>query len=98
MILEVAEITVKIGDEAAFERGVERATPHFLRAKGCHGVALHRVVENSSVYRLLVTWETVDNHMVGFRNSDGFQEWRRLVSPYFNGPPSVTHSQPVAKY
>jgi hypothetical protein len=34
--------------------------------------------------------------MNGFRNSDDFQEWRRLVSPYFDGAPKVTHSEGVA--
>ncbi|MBB4188449.1 quinol monooxygenase YgiN [Sinorhizobium terangae] len=96
MIVEVAEITIKSGCEAQFEAGVSHAARLFLRAKGCHGVALHRVVETPAVYRLLVDWETVEDHMVGFRNSEDFQEWRRLVSPYFDGAPKVTHSEPVA--
>ncbi|MCZ4088603.1 antibiotic biosynthesis monooxygenase family protein [Sinorhizobium psoraleae] len=96
MIVEAAEITVKPGSEAHFEAGVSQAAPLFLRAKGCHGVALHRVVETPRVYRLLVKWETVDDHMVGFRNSEDFQAWRRLVSPYFDGSPKVTHSEAVA--
>ncbi|QRM56179.1 antibiotic biosynthesis monooxygenase family protein [Sinorhizobium sp. BG8] len=98
MILEVAEITVKAGSEPAFEEGVEKAAPLFLRAKGCHGLSLHRVVENPTVYRLVVKWETVDDHMVDFRNSDDFQEWRELVGPFFDGAPRVTHSQGVASY
>lgn len=95
MILECAEITVKIGDEAAFEARAAKAFPLFLRAKGCRGVNLHGVIEHAGVYRLLVKWETMDNHMVDFRNSDDFQAWRQLVSPYFDGPPKVTHSQDV---
>ncbi|MEX2693130.1 antibiotic biosynthesis monooxygenase [Rhizobium mongolense] len=98
MILELTEITVKAVDEAAFEAGVTLAAPLFLQAKGCRGVSLHRVVENPGTYRLLVRRETIDNHMVDFRNSDGYQEWRRLVSPCFNGTPNVTHSEAVAKY
>ncbi len=98
MILEVAEITVKPGREQAFEQGVARAAPLFLRAKGCHGVSLHRVIETPSLYRLMVKWETVDNHMVDFRDSDDFQEWRKLVGPFFDGAPRVTHSDCVASY
>ena len=98
MIYEVAEITVKAGNEASFESGVAQAAPLFLRAKGCHGVSLHRVVEHTSVYRLLVRWDTVDDHLVGFRESADFLEWRRLVSDYFAGPPVVTHSEATAKY
>jgi quinol monooxygenase YgiN len=98
MILEVAEITVKPGREQTFEQGVARAAPLFLRAKGCHGVSLHRVIETPSLYRLMVKWETVDNHMVDFRDSDDFQEWRKLVGPFFDGAPRVTHSDCVASY
>ncbi len=98
MIYEVAEITVKAGQEADFEKGVEQAAPLFLRAKGCYGLSLHRVVESRSTYRLLVKWETVDNHLVDFRGSDDFQEWRRLVGAFFESPPLVTHSSPTARY
>jgi len=98
MIFEVAEITIKQDSEAQFEAGVAQAAPLFLRARGCHGLALHRVIETPSVYRLLVKWETVDHHMVGFRSSDDFQEWRRLESDFFHAPPSVTHSSAVAEF
>ncbi|MCV9966895.1 antibiotic biosynthesis monooxygenase [Pararhizobium sp. BT-229] len=98
MIYEVAEITVKAGDEANFENGVAQAAPFFLRAKGCHGLSLHRVVENQAVYRLPVRWETVDDHLVDFRSSDDFQEWRRLVGPFFASAPVVTHSSATAVY
>jgi heme-degrading monooxygenase HmoA len=98
MIHEVAEITVKPGEEADFENGVAQAAPLFLRAKGCHGLNLQRVVENPSVYRLLVQWETIEHHTMDFRNSDDFQEWRRLVGPFFANPPVVTHTVVTATY
>ncbi|WP_369983855.1 antibiotic biosynthesis monooxygenase family protein [Sinorhizobium fredii] len=78
--------------------GVGRAAPLFLRAKGCHGLSLHRVIETPAVYRLVVKWETVDNHMVHFRNSDDFQEWRRLVGSCFDAASNVTHSEVVASF
>ncbi len=98
MIYEVAEITVKPGEEASFEDGVARAAPLFLRAKGCHGLNLQRVVEDPSVYRLVVQWETVEYHTVDFRDSDDFQEWRRLVGSFCANPPLVTHTAVTASY
>lgn len=94
MILEVAEITVKAGNESAFEE----AAPLFLQARGCHGLSLYRVLETAGVYRLVVKWETVDNPMVDFRNSDEFQGWRKLLGPYFDGSPRVTHLAGVVTY
>jgi quinol monooxygenase YgiN len=91
MILEVAEIRVKRGHDEEFIDGVADAMPLFLRAKGCHGISLHKVLELQDVYRLVVKWDTVEDHTVHFRNSSEFTEWRRLVGCYFEAPPVVTH-------
>ncbi len=73
MILEIAQITVKAGMENRFEAGVAEAKPLFQRAKGCLSMELVRSVEFPGRYRLLVGWETLENHTVDFRNSDDFQ-------------------------
>jgi quinol monooxygenase YgiN len=91
MIYETAEIDVIPGQEAAFEAAVAEAVPYFRRAKGCVSIALHRVIEKPSTYRLFVGWETVEDHMVHFRGSADFQEWRRLASPHFAAPPRMDH-------
>lgn len=95
MVLESAEILVKPGMEAEFEAGVRQATPLFQRARGCSGMQLQRGVENPRAYRLLVQWDTVEDHNVHFRGSDDFQEWRRLVGHCFDGAPNVTHVETV---
>jgi heme-degrading monooxygenase HmoA len=92
MVMEIAQLEVKAGAEAAFEAGVAEAVPLFRRAKGCLGMGLQRSVEHPTRYRLFVQWETLENHMVDFRNSDDFQEWRRLVGPHFAQPPAVEHT------
>lgn len=92
-ILEIAEIAAT--DGPAFEAAVARARPHFLAAEGCRGLVLHRVIETPGVYRLMVTWDSVDHHMVVFRQSEGFRRWRELAAPFFAAPPVVTHSSEV---
>lgn len=92
-IVEVAEITVT--DPAGFEAAVAQARPLFLAAEGCLGLSLHRVVETPQVYRLLVKWRRIEDHMETFRASEGFQHWRALASPFFAGPPKVSHSAAV---
>jgi len=93
MFLEIAQIDVKPGSEAAFEAGVDQAAPLFRRAKGCRGMRLHRSVEIPARYRLMVRWDTVENHTVDFRGSADFQEWRRLVGPHFAATPVVEHTE-----
>jgi quinol monooxygenase YgiN len=95
MVLEMAALEIKPGMESAFERGVVEALPYFKRARGCHGAQLHRSVEHPSSYILMVTWETVDDHMVHFRPSEDFKQWRRLVGEYFAETPRVSHTQIV---
>ena len=99
MILEIAQIDVKPGTEAAFEAGVAKATPLFKRAAGCHGMELQRSLEMPSRYRLFVKWETLEHHTVQFRGSPDFQAWRGLVGEFFETPPAVEHTaQAVAGF
>ena len=93
MITEIAQIEVKPGLEAEFEAAVKKATPIFQRSKGCRGMELRRSVERPSRYRVMIRWETLDNHTVDFRGSPLFQEWRALVGPYFASPPEVEHCE-----
>jgi hypothetical protein len=60
MITEIAQIDVKPGTEAEFEKGVKQAIPIFKRAKGCRSMELRRSIEKPSRYRLFVGWDTVE--------------------------------------
>jgi heme-degrading monooxygenase HmoA len=93
MITEIAQIDVKPGSEEAFEAGVKQATALFQRAKGCRAMRIERSIEKPQRYRLYVSWETLENHTVDFRQSADFQEWRRLVGHTFASPPEVEHTQ-----
>ena len=92
MILEIAQIEVKAGMEAAFEEGVTKAAPIFQRARGCKGMELQRSLEQPARYRLFVRWQALENHTVDFRGSADFQEWRKLVGHCFERPPDVEHT------
>ena len=91
MIKELAEIDIRPGDEPAFEKAAIQARDLFLGSKGCIAFRLHRSMEQPSRYRLFVEWETIEDHMVEFRNSEAFVAWRRLCGPFFLTPPRVEH-------
>lgn len=95
MLLEIAEIEVKPGSEMEFEAAVAAATPLFKQSEGCLNMGLHRSIEFSSRYRLIVCWESLEAHTVGFRQSPAFDQWRALVSPHFAAPPKVEHVEKV---
>jgi heme-degrading monooxygenase HmoA len=43
-----------------------------------------------------VRWRTVDDHEQGFRQSEGYQTWRRLLHPFYDPFPTVLHYETVA--
>jgi len=97
MILEMASLEIDPSQAEPFEAAVRQALPLFARARGCGGAELHRVIERSGGYLLVVKWDTVDDHMVHFRQSDDFQAWRQLAGPFFKSPPQVVHTEVAVK-
>jgi heme-degrading monooxygenase HmoA len=95
MIIEVALFDLKPGMEAEFEAGVKQALPIFKHAKGCKGLQMLRSIGKPSRYRLLLKWDTIENHTIDFRGSSDYQNFRKLVSNCFAVPPEVEHTQLV---
>ena len=92
MILERAIFAIKPGTKTPdFAAAYALARPHIEGAKGFRKVEMRQGVENPESYLLLVWWDTVDDHMKGFRESPAFAEWRKHLGPFFAGPPGVEH-------
>jgi quinol monooxygenase YgiN len=98
MITEIATITIDPAQADAFEAAVASAAPTLRAAEGSHSMALERVIEVPGKYHLRVHWESVEHHMVTFRQSDGFRAWRALAGPFFVGTPVVEHTQAVGRF
>ena len=98
MIIEHALLPVRAGMEEEFERAMKSALPIIESAEGCHGAEVRRQIEEPSTYLLVVTWESVEHHMVGFRESSAFERWRELTHPFYVERPDVTHFEdPLAR-
>lgn len=91
MILERALITVKPGQAEAFKQAFVKARPHIQGSKGCRKVEMRPGIENPEDFLLLVWWDTLEDHTIGFRESQAFQEWRAILGPLFAAPPAVVH-------
>ncbi len=94
-ILEIAQIYIKPGTQSAFEAAIEQAYPYLQQTEGYLDHQLRRCLEQECCYLLLVNWESLDAHLINFRQSQQFQSWRALLSPYFEQPPEVKHYQLV---
>ena len=90
-VLEHAPLQVRPGSEEHFETAFGRARPLIEATAGCLGLRLLRGVERPSAYLLLVEWESVEDHEVGFRGSDRYPEWSRLLHPFYDPFPTVEH-------
>lgn len=95
MILEVAVLNVKSGESAEFEGAFSKAQCIISTMRGYLSHELHRCVENSDQYLLLVRWETLADHTEGFRQSESYQEWKRLLHHFYSPFPTVEHYEAV---
>jgi heme-degrading monooxygenase HmoA len=91
MILELATIDIKEGQIEAFEAQLEKAQDVISQAGGYLGHEFQRCIEQPNRYILLIRWNTLEDHTIGFRESDLFKEWRSLIGSYFAGAPTVEH-------
>ena len=91
MILEQAVFAITPGSEGEFEAALEQAKELVAQTRGFRSLQLRRGVEQPTSYLLLIEWETLEDHMVGFRESDRFPRWRELIGSYFASPPVVQH-------
>lgn len=96
MILEVAVLNVRSGSEAAFESAFEQASPIICSMPGYISHQLQRCVEAPHRYILLVEWQSVEAHTIGFRGSPEYQDWKRLLHHFYDPLPVVEHYECVA--
>jgi len=91
MILEVAILDVKPGQEAAFERDFAVASAFISSIEGYLSHELQRCFENKSRYLLLARWRTLEAHTEGFRKSPQYAEWKKMLHHYYDPFPTVEH-------
>jgi heme-degrading monooxygenase HmoA len=79
------------GKELEFEAAMEQAKQVVAQARGFQVIHIHRGVERPSTYLIAIGWDSVEDHMVGFRESELFAKWRAIIGPFFANPPQVEH-------
>jgi heme-degrading monooxygenase HmoA len=95
VILEVAPLHIRAGQADAFESSFRAAQAIISATPGYISHELQRCLERPDEYLLLVRWETVEAHEVGFRGSAQYQEWKALLHHYYDPFPTVLHFEAV---
>ena len=96
MIMELAQLTIRPGSEQQFEAAFPAAIKILGGSKGYVSHELRRCMETPNRYALMVQWQTLEDHTVGFRGSPAFTQWRAHIGPFFEAPPVVEHFQSIA--
>ena len=92
MILEAAYLTIRPDAEpSAFEADFKIASQYISSIEGYLGHSLQRCLEATNRYLLLVQWETLEDHTIGFRQSTQYQHWKALLHHYYEPFPQVEH-------
>lgn len=92
MILELADIRIHEGQQAEFENAARHGLDTVLsKAKGFQRYEVRHSIESPERYVLLIHWDTLEDHTVGFRTSPAHAQWRAIVGPFFAQAPHVEH-------
>jgi heme-degrading monooxygenase HmoA len=95
MILEIATLQIRPGQTAAFEAAFAKAQLIISGMPGYISHELQHCLEDAHQYVLLVRWQTLEDHTVGFRQSAEYQQWRALLHHFYDPFPTVLHYSAV---
>ncbi|HEV2529565.1 MAG TPA: antibiotic biosynthesis monooxygenase [Thermomicrobiales bacterium] len=98
MILEAALLDLRDDTEetaVAFEAAFRRAAPLIAASPGYQSLTLQRRIDAPGRYLLLVGWDTLEDHTIGFRQSPAYQEWKALLHHFYDPFPVVEHFERV---
>jgi heme-degrading monooxygenase HmoA len=91
MILEHALLPVRPERADDFEAAFAEARPIISAMPGFRSLSLSRCIEAPDTYLLFVEWETLADHVDGFRGSAGYQRWKQLLHHFYDPFPAVQH-------
>ena len=91
MILEVAVLYIKTGEEPAFEKDFSVAGKFIASAEGYISHSLRKCIEQDHKYLLLVEWKALEDHTRGFRGSESYKKWKEILHDYYEPFPVVEH-------
>jgi heme-degrading monooxygenase HmoA len=95
VILEVAILEVRAGQGGDFENSFREASLIIAKMTGYISHELRQCMEKPNQYLLLVNWERLEDHTIGFRQSPEYQKWRELLHHYYDPFPTVEHYSPA---
>jgi heme-degrading monooxygenase HmoA len=91
VILEHAILDVDPAERDEYEAVLKQALPFITATPGFIKLEVRPCLEKSGRYLLLVQWRELEDHTVGFRNSDRYQTWKDMLHRFYSPFPVVEH-------
>jgi heme-degrading monooxygenase HmoA len=95
MILEVAIMTIKPDRISEFEAVFPKAAAISASTPGYISHELQRCVETKGKYFYMIRWESIEAHLVNFRESPRREAFRNLLAGFWAEPNFTEHFEAV---
>ncbi|MEP6950400.1 MAG: antibiotic biosynthesis monooxygenase [Ginsengibacter sp.] len=91
MITEIVLLYTREKESDLFEKAFGEAREIISKAGGYIELELQKCIEEKNKYVLIVRWNTIEDHIDGFRKSEAYKEWKRLLHQFYDPFPVVEH-------
>jgi quinol monooxygenase YgiN len=93
MVTEVVYIIALPDKEEELGQAIIRGLDVIRQHPGCIAANVTRCIEQPRRFMLTNTWTSLDAHIVDFRGSPLFPQWRSHIAGLVDGAPEVLHYQ-----
>ena len=98
MVTVVAIVNIRAGQASEYEAALQQAAPLIAAVPGYMGHELLKCQDTPGRYLLLEHWQSREAHLIGFRQSPGYAEWKRLTHPFYDPFPTVEHYEACLQF
>ncbi|NHB56804.1 antibiotic biosynthesis monooxygenase family protein [Acinetobacter shaoyimingii] len=94
MIIEHVYLNIKPEQSAAFETAFKHAKEVIYPMEGLNAVQLIKKVDDPHRYILMIFWDSIEDHQIGFRQSKAYPVWKSLLHHFYDPMPEVEYFEP----
>ena len=95
MVTEIALLNIRPGKAEEFLDAFAEAQQIIEKMNGYLKHELQECIEEENKYILIVHWQNLEDHTVGFRESIKYQEWKKILHHFYDPFPIVEHYKRV---
>jgi heme-degrading monooxygenase HmoA len=95
MITEIAILQIRKQESNLFQEAFAIAQSLLSSMKGYLGHELQKSIEKENKYLLIVRWQTLEAHTEGFRKSEAYAEWKKMLHHFYDPFPVVEHYKKI---